>query len=277
MKNIIFFSLIFVVAFFCSCSKEKNIENCDADECFVSLYNTIYIKPLETNFNDGVFQVSCDIVSYEEGEAFLLLGLLKDASADPPPDYLGNKEVPFYNYDLYGRAFGNEAKVDGFQIGSYHQVYNLRDALQRGGVLGPYPYPDIDLDAPTFEYPVFVKKINVIKGTVHEKINIRLPDGVNSCWGTILTFRNNEYLEETMKTSIYEYYDSCNYESLYILTIRKSRIDTYYKFFPDSSMFSYFLTDISALSFNFDKNYKYISHPRSFDKKYLSGGALYSY
>lgn len=295
MNNIFVFSLLLAVLF-CSCRKEQNIENGDADDCVSGLFNTItIISPLVTNYIDGVFQVDCEIVSDEEGDAFILLGLLQNASADSPPGIVWCDEVPygsnctdrgavFYNEDLMGRAFGSDVKVDGFQIRSYHQLYRYRFALQRNDPQ-PYYLDDFDLYAPTFEYPVFVKKIKVPKGPIHEKIVIRLPDGVNNCWGTIIVFRNSKDIEETMKMKC------SDYRVKYIINEEwsSSRYDTYSNFFPDSSMFSYLITDIPELrlrlfikslhSLSEDSEYymplQDISDPKAFDEKFIDGGALY--
>lgn len=278
MKKLFVLSLSMIAVLCCSCDQKSDGDG--TDECCTGDYlaSSIYFKggtrtPLKTNYHDGIFQVDCEIVSDEEGDAYILLVLLQDPTIDPPPGIVWCDEVTagfqgictdrgvvFYNDTLNGRGFENEVKVDGFQIRSYHQHYRARHRVQYYENM----YRDkitFDLDAPFMEYPVFVKKIKVTKNVpVREKINIHLPDGVNKCWGEMTLIRSTKAIEESMKTKI----DPEMYQGAYFTRdghkVRgKENIDTYCKFFPDSSMFSYLITSMDDLGFGYCENVGYVS------------------
>jgi len=257
MKNLFVFSLS-MLAFLCfSCN--RNQTNQEGDDPICNLWSSsIYTNwdDIKTEFVDGVFQIDCKITSDEKGEAFILLALRK-------PEY---DDVPF-------RGYGNDVKVDGFTIRSYHQlpINQLAEFCEL-------------LDKPSLEFPVFVKKIKVTNGSVHEKINVRLPDGVTECWGQIGLFRNSKAIEESIKTKVLS---EAYWDKAYKGTINgrltdgyrrdSEYFDHYYKLFPDSSMFSYLITSGSDLWFDYcdnDLGYSYGTEcitPRvGFDSEYYT-------
>ena len=224
MKKYIVFVISAIAVFCITCKQEKPCIS-DTIHEFEGAFS-IYAKapyPLKSSYMNGVFQVDCEIKSDEEGDAFIFM-VLRHARLDSI------------------KGFGNNVKVDGFRISGYFQFKD-----------GVYP----NIDAPTFEYPVFVKKVKVPKdASIHEKINIHLPDTFTRCWGDLAFVRNSKDIEESMKTKIdpekfmskyrhrlaeYEisYYDS------------RARFDLYYKLFPDSSLFSYLSTSMSDLCIDY--------------------------
>ena len=234
MKNLFVFSLS-MLAFLCfSCNRNQGGEDpcCGGGPAGSISTNWDDIK---TEFVDGVFKIDCKITSDEKGEAFILLAFRH-------PEYCCGGFVPISGY-------GNDLKVDGYQIRSYHQIPLLQ--LRMYGEL---------LDTPILEFPVFVKKIKVPKGSVHEKIKVRLPDGLTDCWGQIFLFRNSKAIEESMKTKVSP---EAYWEKAYKGTINGKKyeyprdpehFDHYYKLFPDSSMFSYLITSMTDLGFDYCDN-----------------------
>lgn len=207
----------------------------------------VHERPV-TTFKDGIFTVDLVIESDFEGEAFILLALRRPSIPENDPNY--DRCVPF-------RGFGNDVKVDGYQIRSYHQLHN-----QHRWFFFPSLYPLSGNECfrplePTFDFPVFIKKITAPKGTVHEKINIRLPDGFNWCWGEVVAFRNNKAFEESMKYKvsrdilIEKLPDYLALEKIYhlldTLNFDKTPSSLYQQLFPDSSMFSFLTTNMGAL------------------------------
>jgi len=258
-----------MVVFSFSCNQENGNDG-EETPCYAPWGHAIRIvNPLETSYSDGVFHIDCEILSDAECDAFLLLILMQDTKTFPPSDtvlwidetpidfsvckekYKDNDKLyyilKYENFLLKG--IGNETKVDGFQIRSYHQLYKYRNSVKE------IKYPSLfNLAAPIIEFPVFVKKIKVLKDvSVHERINVRLPEGVNNCWGEMVAFKNNQAIEESMKTKvdIEEFKKGDNYFFHHVITATKERFDTYYSFFPDSSMFSYLITSPMDLGFNY--------------------------
>lgn len=223
-----------MVAVFCfSC---RQIQTSEPEEpCWLAysppqFFNSIKVKiPCEpscwpdvtTYYKEGIFHIDFDIESEQEGEAFILLALRQ---AGYWFDEWGNVA----NYHV-SNGFGNVVKVDGYEICSYHQLTDFRTDIL------PHIVPNNKIksfDTPTFEFPVYVKKITVPKnGTIHEIIKVHLPEPFTSCWGEIFLFRNSKAIEESMKTKI----DPKLYKGNYAF-------DTYCKLFPDSTLFSYLIT-----------------------------------
>ena len=233
MKNLFVFYLS-MLAFLCfSCNRNQTNQEGD-DPCCRGIASSIYINGdgIKTEFVDGVFRLDFKIESDEEGEVFIMLALSQ------PDDYVS----PI-------RGYGNDVKVDGFTIRSYHQL-PVSQLCEFGELV----------DSPILEFPVFVKKIMVPNGSIHERINVRLPDGVTECWGQIALFRNSKAIEESMNTKVSPeaYWDKAYKGTINGFSNNAPRdfehFDHYYKLFPDSSMFSYLITSGSDLWYDYCDN-----------------------
>ena len=216
-----------------SCKNEERIP-CDVCEP-PDWVSSIHYREVKTDFKNGIYQMDCIINNYEEEEceAYLLLAL-RHPVFDP-------------NRDLFVRGFGNDVKVDGFTICSYHQLSMERPILANNR----------HYDSVTFEFPVFLKKIKVPKKPFfNEKINILLPDGFTSCWAEIAIFINSKDIEESMKTKLdpemlkNTYNENKNFSK----ELDRYKFKHYYSFFPDSSLFSYLTTNLGDLGLGFCDN-----------------------
>ena len=217
MNKLVFYSLSMIAMMCFSC---KQNDECDRFTDF-PFFTSLEIKEdPKTNFKNGIFTVDVEIKSDYKGEAFIMLALRQ----------VNNEKSK--NCEPYYRGFGNDVQVDGYQIRSYHQLIKYRlDAWfnEKNPCYSPF-----DANAPKLDFPVFVKKLQLLKGSVREKINIRLPDGFNWCWGETVVFRNDHAIEESMKTKVDPNHKG---DATYI----------HRQFFPDSSMFSFLITSYQDL------------------------------
>ena len=238
MKKFIVILVSLVAVFWFSCG--KRIDYCGDYELLglsllprpISYLPSIdIVEPVKTNFRNGIFTIDFKIESDFKGEAYIAM-ILRHRQVD-------NKSVELC-YPVKG--FGSDVKVYDYQIRSYHPVYATQCRRDI--------YDKLILD-----YPVFLKKINVPKGTIGEKIRIRLPNGVKDCFGEILVFRNNKALEESMKTKVGSTESFSN-----------QRLEIYRNHFPDSSMFSFIITNRTSLErYSEYDGHKTIINPWAFD------------
>ena len=245
MKKLFVLSLCVLVVLYSSC-KQKLTDDCGF--CMLpDRANSISVKiPEKPVFKNGVFQVDLEIESDEESDAFIWMVLVHPELRDFEEWYHYyyssgvncDSNHPDYGYDvnIYAKGFGCDVKVDGFQIRTFNQVYRYQDDL-------------CEYEKPTTKYPVFIKRIKLPENaTIHEKIDIHLPDDFIECWGEIFIFRNSKAIEESMKTKLNpEKYNE----------FPCPHFNSYYKFFPDSSLFSYLMTDIYQLRENYVENSGY--------------------
>ena len=233
MKNLFIISLSMIAMICFSCNRNQTDEICECDENsrpypFVSSINVEV--PVKTAFEDGVFKIDCEIVSDEESDAFILLALR----------HIYDVNDPSYSHG-YIKGFGNEVKVDDYQIRSYHQLYFDSDKIY----------------SQTMDFPVFMKKIKVPNGSIRERINIHLPDGFTESWGEIVVFRSSKAIEESMKTKIdIEMHKKTYYKNINMVyyPFAEGKIDAYHKFFPDSSLFSFLITSYRDLAVGYCEN-----------------------
>ena len=199
MKKIFVFALSLLAVFFCSC-KEKCVPQGEIypDICPHSID---IMEPVQSSFKDGIYRLDFDIQSDVKGDAFLWLMLRRWGEDSEPLDF---DDVHVYDFQI--RAY------------SFNYFFNSDQC---------------DNDMPTIKFPVFMKKINLPQNTsIHETIDIRLPDGFSNCVVDLFLFRTNENIEETKKTKL----NPENYGS-------DCHFDRYYNCFPDSSLFSYLMTN----------------------------------
>jgi len=222
MKKIFLFCMLVIMCLACN-----RVQVCKCGKCdntgdpvpFASSLNIIEWP--KTSFEDGIFKVDCIIESDEESNAFILL-VLRQAK------------------DGAIKGFGNDVKIDGYSVRSYHQLYS-------------------DPDSPTMDFPVFMKKIKAPEGTIRESINIHLPVGFKQCWGEIVVFRSSKAIEESMKTIIdpemhKDTYNQMKYTQFGSFPLLEERIDKYYNFFPDSTLFSFLITSYRDLAIAYCEN-----------------------
>ena len=183
--------------------KEKCVPQ-DMPIDFERQYSVDVIDPVKYSFIDGVYRVDFDIKSDIKGDAFIWLMLLQWREDEIPLDV------------------GSDVHVYGFQIRAYHQTFDCTGCEE-------WCYNDI----PTMKFPIFMKKINLPQNTsIHETIDFRLSDGFSHCLVKMFLFRTNNDIEETMKTKL----NPENFGS-------DCHFDKYYNCFPDSSLFSYLMTN----------------------------------
>jgi len=199
---------------------------------------------VNTKFENGVFQIDFGIRSEEEGDVFILLALRK--AAHKYDHYICGIDPDF----VVPSGFGDDVKVDGYQIRSYHQLFYYRKQYEISYWIDSYNACNCDYyrnhyDTPTKEFPVFVKKIRVPENaSVREKINIHLPDTFTRCFGEIFLFRNSQAIEESMKTKL----DPEMYKGDEIF-------EQYCTLFPDSTIFSYLIAEgLNNLSLDYCEN-----------------------
>ena len=241
MKKIIVF-IVSILAVLCfSCNREVPGGSNDLEPASYAL--SLYVKEPKTSFKNGVFTVDLEIESEFEGEAFILMALRHPYHQENDPNF---------EYCVPVRGFGNEVKVDGFQIRSYHQMFVYFSRHFDPHDEYKHCYRNFE---PVMDFPVFAKKIMAPKGIYRERINIRLPDGHNWCWGEIAVFRNNQKFEESMKIKadpeIYWEKVSDNLKNMHPSKPDLDRLGVgiYHQIFPDSSMFSYLITSLCSLYF----------------------------
>ena len=238
MKNLFVYSLCMLAIVCFSCNRNEPSWLGDEPADFLP---SLLVKDPKTDFKDGVFTVDLEIESDFEGEVFILMALRH------PYRHLDD---PNYEECVWVRGFGNEVKVDGYQIRSYHQMSAHLSFLF-------YPWNENSICYRPLEknmdFPVFAKKIMAPKGTFREQIKICLPDGHTWCWGEIAAFRNNRIFEESMKIKADPemYLEKLpNYVKEMHPTkpdLERSGIGIYHQLFPDSSMFSYLTTSLLSL------------------------------
>ena len=105
MKILIVFSLSMFAIVCISCKREKagELEHRIPVDWFFSLH----VKEPKTGFKDGLFTVDFEIESDFEGEVFILMVLRHPYTHEDDPNF--DVCVPI-------RGFGNDVKVDGYQI-----------------------------------------------------------------------------------------------------------------------------------------------------------------
>ena len=226
MKKFVLVLASVAVVFCFSCGKHT-VEGCGSFEFPPRELPSIEIvEPVLTNYRNGIYSVYFTIESDFEGEAFIAM-VLRQAYFRTGGFIFNVDTQMMDSCYVLAKGFGNSVVVEGYQIRSYHPFYeNL------------FPCPNRSLD-PTLDFPVFLKKIKVPKGSFSEKINIRLPIGVKECFGELVVFRNNKAFEESMKTKI----SLESFTNEYVVPT----MEIYQNFFPDSSLFSYLITSRSAL------------------------------
>ena len=239
--------ILVIVCFSCKQYKDNSFE------LRPGYLNSIKVNEPKTYFKNGIFTVAFKIESDYEGDAFVILALRQTYK-------LGDDSEA--DCDEH-RGFGNDARVDGYQIRSYHQMIgpNIRKWFDDKT---PCHRP-LEKCEPLLDYPVFLKKIKLPKGTINEEINICLPDGFNWCWGEILVFRNSHALEESMKTKIdvgrpgsayYTFESTTEGIDFHVVT----DVYIYHYFFPDSSMFSHLITSNRDLFYFVESYEKSVTH-----------------
>ncbi len=198
-----------------SCSKASQ-ESIDRTSVFPP--NNIEIISAESSRNGPTVQVHFKIFSKITDNAYILFHLQKSQLTQNGSFYEG---------------FGDTLKIDGYSIGSYHQ----------------FLYYDYFIGIPA-EFSLFIKKVKLSADNIYsEVINIGLPN----CYekyefvGVLEVFRENEYFENLKKVKLIEMADHCNDSDFFQWLCERYTDDKkfrrYYEFFPDSSIFSYAITD----------------------------------
>ena len=184
-----------------SCNRDQSgkIDDGVPDVSQILVNDPFIVKPLIVDFGKSFINVSCEIKSEKEGDAYIVVQF--------------GQQVP-------GKGFGEDVLIEGYDVFGYYQM-------------------SLDVDNTTFapqtEFPAFIKKIKLPENkSFIEKFTIHFPDDLTIVGG-ISILRSNKDIVGYMNTKLYSDF----YKVMFNNVAQRPVFDHYCKLFPESSIFSY--------------------------------------
>ena len=233
--------LVFSIFFSNGCTKESKIDPNPTP--YMVSYNFVG-RPYWQSWPDkGVeINVNANIYSQFSDDAFIVLSAVKIYSPYTVYHVLDKTTKEYLEPNSYVHhphiyeGFKDSLKIDGFDIRSYMQYRYFED----GGDFGIFVGTPVD-------FPVYFKKISLIKGTNKENFKIVFPRERCSIPGEVIIYMGIGRFNDEMKIRFENFPDVCELRECELTGRDKSYANFYFETFPDSSKTSLVFSNFELL------------------------------